>query len=387
MSYYTALMSLSGMALGVLCILVRENSWIPGKDKRHFYLTYGIIALSALAEWVGIQLSGREGVPGWVLAAVKCFDYIFTPMAGGAIVAQMKMRDRWSRTLMAVLSVNTIFQILAFFNGWMVVVDAGNHYAHGPLYIVYVIFYMLVIFLTGAAFLNYGMAYHRQNRASLYSVLLLVLAGIGIQEALGGEFRTAYIAMTMGAGLMFIHYAEFYQMSKDDYIRQQRSQLMKDALTGVFSRHAYMKALEKYRAMEKLPEDLAAFTIDINGLKAVNDSVGHEAGDELIVGAARCIEKVFGHESACFRTGGDEFVVLSRMGKPLAEGAMRRLEQVTGAWTGEAVRALSLSAGYALACEHPELSIEKLVQKADRAMYAAKDAYYQKSGNDRRRQR
>ncbi len=387
LSYYTALIALCWMALGVLCILVYENSWIPREDKRLFYLTYVIIALSALAEWTGIQLSGNASIPGWVLTAVKCADYVLTPMAGGAIVAQMKLRDRWYRALNIVLIVNGVFQIAAAFFGWMVVVDAQNHYVHGPLYLVYVGIYMVVIALTGAEFLSYGRAYRRQNRTSLYSVLLLVLAGIAIQEVLGVEYRTAYIALTMGAVLMFIHYSEFYQMSADARIRMQRSQLMKDALSGVFSRHAYMKALEKYAELAEVPVNFVAFTIDINGLKLTNDTIGHDAGDELIVGAARCIERTMGEVNRCFRTGGDEFVVLGNMDKGQADVALIRLEQETSEWTGDAVKTLSLAAGYALAEDYPGLTVEELVKKADQVMYAAKAEYYRNSGNDRRGRR
>ena len=93
-SYYTVLIILCWMALGVLCILVHEISWICKEDKHLFYLTYGIVALSALAEWLGVQLNGNTAVPVWVLSAVKCIDYILTPMAGGAIVAQMKLKNR-----------------------------------------------------------------------------------------------------------------------------------------------------------------------------------------------------------------------------------------------------------------------------------------------------
>lgn len=387
LSYYTALIALCWMALGVLCILVYENSWIPREDKRLFYLTYGIIAFSALAEWTGIQLSGNAGVPAWVLTAVKCADYVLTPMAGGAIVAQMKLRDRWNRALNIVLIVNGVFQIAAAFFGWMVVVDAQNHYAHGPLYLVYVAVYMVVIALTGVEFLAYGRSYRRQNKASLYTVLLLVLVGIAIQEVLGGEYRTAYLALTMGAALMFIHYAEFYQLTAEARFRKQHSQLMRDALSGVFSRHAYMKALEKYAEQAEVPADFAAFTIDINGLKLTNDTIGHDAGDELIVGAARCIERVMGETNRCYRTGGDEFVVLANMDKGQADVALIRLEQETGSWTGDEVKALSLAAGYALAGEYPGLTVEELVKKADQAMYAAKAEYYRNSGNDRRGRR
>ena len=179
------------MALGVLCILLWENSWIPKEDKRHFYLTYGIIALAALAEWTGIQLNGKESIPKWVLAGVKCADYVLTPLAGGALAAQMKLRNRWQTALIAVLAANTLFQIVACFNRWMIVIDDQNHYSHGPLYTVYILVYLLVIILMAAQFLSFGRSYRRQNRASLYSVLLLVIVGIGIQELLGSEYRTA----------------------------------------------------------------------------------------------------------------------------------------------------------------------------------------------------
>ncbi len=65
-SYYTSLILLCWMALGVLCILVHENSWISKKDKHLFYLTYGIIAVSAFAEWLGVQFSGNAAIPVWM---------------------------------------------------------------------------------------------------------------------------------------------------------------------------------------------------------------------------------------------------------------------------------------------------------------------------------
>ena len=317
---------------------------------------------------------------------MKCADYVLTPLAGGALAAQMKLRNRWHKALIAVLAANTLFQIVACFNRWMIVIDDQNHYSHGPLYTVYILVYLLVIILMAAQFLSYGRSYRRQNRASLYSVLLLVIVGIGIQELLGSEYRTAYITLTMGVTLMFIHYSEFYQMHADDHIRQQYTQLMTDALTGVLSRHAYMKALERYADPAEIPGDLAAFSIDINGLKTVNDTIGHEAGDELITGAARCIAKVFtGGE--CFRTGGDEFIVLTRMEKAQADAALLRLERETASWTGTLVKSLNLAAGCALVGEHQGITVEKLVIEADHAMYARKAAYYRESGHDRRSRR
>ena len=56
------------LALIVLCILVQENDRLKRKDKRLLYLTYMLIAASALAEWLGRLLDGKPEYPGWLLS-------------------------------------------------------------------------------------------------------------------------------------------------------------------------------------------------------------------------------------------------------------------------------------------------------------------------------
>lgn len=369
-SYYTVLIALCWMALIVLCILVHENSWISKKDKHLFYLTYGIIAVSALAEWLGVQLSGSMDIPIWLLRLVKCFDYILTPMAGGAIVAQMKLNNRLFKAIMIVLSLNTFFQIIAAFNSWTIVVDDSHRYAHGPLYGVYIAIYLTVIVLTAAEFLIFSLSYSKHNKFSLISVFVLLLVGIGLQELFGSEYRTAYISMTIGVALMFIHYAEFYKMEADE-------KLMKDALCDVYSRYAYMKAMERYSRRPSLSDDFTVFVFDINGLKTVNDTFGHDAGDELIISAARCIEKAVGEGGRCYRVGGDEFIVVTNMKKEETKEVLSRLEEEVNLWSEKkSSYSLSIAPGYARSEDYPDLTAEELVKKADRAMYAAKAAYY-----------
>ena len=99
-----------------------------------YYLTYSIIALAALAEWTGLQLSGRENIPTWILRLVKCFDYILTPLAAFSLVEQMQLYNRWDKLLKGALAVNTGFQIISCFTNWMIVIDEHNNYSHGQLY-------------------------------------------------------------------------------------------------------------------------------------------------------------------------------------------------------------------------------------------------------------
>jgi len=376
-SYYSVLILLCLIALAVLCVLVHENSWIGKRDKHMFYLTYTIVGISAIAEWLGVQLSGNEAVPTGVLSLIKCLDYTLTPLAGGAVVAQMKLHNKLFKVLMIVLGCNTAFQLVACFNGWMVSIDEHHRYSHGPLYGVYVAIYLLVIALTAAEFLVFSLSYRKRNRISLISVIVLILIGVGLQEILGGECRTAYVALTMGVALMFIHYAEFYKMAADEQLTNERNKLLKDSLSGVYSRYAYADDMERYGKMVELPDNFTVFMFDVNGLKTVNDTQGHKSGDELIIGAARCIENAVDKAGRCYRIGGDEFAAMTNMNTEEAEALLLRLEEQTKQWKGKTLDfAMSIAAGYARAEDFHDLTVEELAKKADQAMYASKAVYY-----------
>ena len=85
----------------------------------------------------------------------------------------------------------------------------------------------------------------------------------------------------------------------------------KDPLTGVKSRHAFLISQKQFDTAiaEKTAEEFAVVVCDVNGLKMINDTLGHKAGDEYIVKASRMICDIFQH-SPVYRTGGDEFTVI-----------------------------------------------------------------------------
>ena len=387
MSYYTAIMIMCWLVLAGLCILVRENNRLGGEDRKSFYLSYGLIAVSALAEWVGVQLNGRADLPEWPLMAAKCADYIFTPLAAMAFIEPLRIRNKLHHVLAAILAANTLLQVVSVFTGWMITIGGDGRYSHGPLYPVYMTVYFAALVIIVIEFILYSRAYSRRNSVSLFAVLVLILVGIILQEAVGGEVRTAYITLAVCAALLFIRLSEFSQLESDEQIQEQERQITTDVLTGGLNRFAYTQDLKALETMEQLPGDLVIFSIDLNGLKNANDTMGHDAGDELICGAARCIEKVFGEWGRCFRTGGDEFMVIAYMDKAQIRQALEDLQRETAAWTGEQVKSLRLSAGCAALEDHPGLPPAELAVKADEAMYEEKAAYYRETGLDRRHTR
>lgn len=379
--YYSANSTIMWIALIVLCVLVYENDRLKRSVKGRYSLTYALIFLAAMFEWIGIHLSGIHVSP-MVVHIVKCGDYILTPIAGASFVGQMRIRTWWIKFMNTIISLNVVFQIICIFTDWMIIVDANNDYKHGKLYPVYITVYLVVTAVVVIQFLIYGKKFRKQNRFSLYLIMILILAGIFVQEIFGGEVRTAYVALTMGAMLMYIHSNEFSQQKIDDHILEQQIQIKTDALTGLYSRRAYSQALEIYE--HKMPQDFVAISVDINGLKTTNDTLGHEAGDELISGAANCVEQVFGEDGSCYRTGGDEFIVFARMTPDRLKDALNELGEVTSRWKGNIVKSLSLSVGYAVYADHTDATCEELVRVSDKRMYEAKEKYYEANGLVRR---
>lgn len=156
-----------------------------------------------------------------------------------------------------------------------------------------------------------------------------------------------------------------------------------DMLTRLGNRNAYTEYTSQYLSV-RLPEDLTFIYLDVNELKITNDSLGHRAGDELLCGAAECIQSVFGETANCYRTGGDEFVVVGRMRKETLDELCRKFEQTIGEWKGSWDRQLRISYGYASAGELPHAELNQILHLADSRLYEAKTLYYSTKGIDRR---
>lgn len=156
-----------------------------------------------------------------------------------------------------------------------------------------------------------------------------------------------------------------------------------DELTGLYNRRAYE---EDIYAMKEIPDEFIYIALDVNGLKIVNDTIGHEAGDELIKGASNCMKRVFSPYGKVYRTGGDEFVATVIASEEKLKELLDEFDTLTSEWSGKLIENLSVSYGYVSKEEHPDYSGSQFATEADKRMYAAKSVYYQKKGMDRRGQ-
>lgn len=382
MNYYTYVIIITVLALIALSVLVFENDRISVQKKKLFVLANIFISIAAVAECAGVHITGDASAPRWLLIAFKTVDYISTPMTAGMLIILMEKSLRRRRIFWRIFFANAVIQIVSAFNGWMISVGEGNTYTHSVLYPFYVFLYSALVIILAIEMLLYGRMFRKQNRRSLYVIMMLIFIGAAMQEIIGHNCRVAYLAAAFGSAFLFIHYSEFSQLRQDDEITEQLIKISNDALTGVFSRFAYIEAMSVLD--KKKPDDLVVFLIDINGLKEVNDSRGHEAGDELICAAARCIEATIGKYGKTYRIGGDEFVVFGNMAGEEVTSSMIALKHKAEHWKSSKFSHLSMAVGYAVLCEHEGLSVDELVKEADRRMYEQKKRYYMESGRDRR---
>lgn len=172
-----------------------------------------------------------------------------------------------------------------------------------------------------------------------------------------------------------------------DSEKKKEEQLWKesntDELTGCLNRRAYEEAL-LYETNDS--ENLVYIAMDVNGLKTVNDSLGHAAGDELIIGAAKTMQQCLGNYGKIFRTGGDEFVAIIHSSAFSLTDILCDFEETQAKWHSQLVKELSISTGYVARREFPDLSVSDLARIADQRMYAAKAKHYHSKGIDRRGQ-
>jgi len=182
------------------------------------------------------------------------------------------------------------------------------------------------------------------------------------------------------------NYTELLQTSRDklkDEVATLTNYSYTDELTGLQNRRSFENEISEIKRNFSL-EPIAVCAVDLNGLKNVNDTIGHVAGDELISGAASILSEVFASYGKLFRTGGDEFYVIMNPIPENLESLVEELEEKMHEWKGELVDKLSFSYGFALSTSGRSSNIDQLLIEADKSMYAYKRNYYMTLGNDRR---
>ena len=153
-------------------------------------------------------------------------------------------------------------------------------------------------------------------------------------------------------------------------------QALHDPLTGLANRTLFLDRME--HAIARADRRCLPFSVlylDIDGLKAVNDGMGHQAGDAILVALAKHLKATLRSEDTAARLGGDEFAIL--LEEADAQGAIQTAQRLSSSFRATPVDAsdkaqTSISIGIASRQDGEDL--DQLLRHADAAMYAAKAA-------------
>ncbi len=181
----------------------------------------------------------------------------------------------------------------------------------------------------------------------------------------------------------------FTTRSIDEEKKQEErliSRAQTDELTGLLNRRAYEEDIYEHNDVPS-EEHFVYVSLDVNGLKVVNDTLGHAAGDELLIGASDCMKRSLGAYGKVYRVGGDEFVAVLFCDDDKLKDVFTDFDDAILNWSGKLVEELTISYGFVSKEEQPNLSVRQMGVIADQRMYEAKTNHYKKTGVDRRGQK
>jgi diguanylate cyclase len=219
----------------------------------------------------------------------------------------------------------------------------------------------------------------------VYAIATLLMAGL-LRGYVASNFWTQHV-FQFGSMFEMLMWMRVLGVRIDDLrASAQRAHLERDALralaltdslTGLPNRRGLNEALARL-VPASTPERMAAvYLLDLDGFKGVNDRLGHDAGDELLVGVARRLASLVRDSDVVARLGGDEFVVVAAGVHNDAEARTlgnKLLDAFRTPFTAAGCEArVGLTVGYALAPLDGRDALD-LLKRADAAMYAGKQA-------------
>ncbi|MBP5311558.1 MAG: diguanylate cyclase [Clostridia bacterium] len=198
--------------------------------------------------------------------------------------------------------------------------------------------------------------------------------------SVGGIIVGYFVNKTRFERYVFAESAVRLAESSAELAKMQTQYAYYDQMTGLKNRRAFSE--KEAELSKEMPAYCCVVFADINGLKEMNDTMGHDAGDELIIGAAECLNESFEGIDTVYRIGGDEFCVILTDETVAVEPCLKILNEKCAAWKGEFINGFSISYGYAFG--EDGLDFDSVQREADRKMYSNKNDFYRNTGKDRR---
>ena len=338
-------------------IILKTTIFLERKRVNRMYVLIASVFILSVVVFLEFYL-GDQGIYREERIVLMAVRYSATPFIMAMILYTLIRKSRWFVFVPAI--VFAVVNFISVFTGIVFSIDDANTLQRGPLgYLPYIAVGLYSIFLVYTMFRN-----STKQASEIIPILFMALAfvsGLVLPFVIGKEYSKIFCTTIIVA--LFVYYVFL--------ILQLTS---KDALTGLLNRQAYYAAVS-----ENMKTITGIVSIDMNGLKTINDKEGHTAGDSALETLAQCFMHAKKNKQSVYRVGGDEFVIVCRRSsekeiKQLIERIQKGLSE-----TG-----YSCSIGYCFSTDGT-MKIDEMLKESDEMMYADKADYYLRSGIDKYR--
>ena len=328
-------------------IILKTTIFLERKRVNRMYVLIASVFILSVVVFLEFYL-GDQGIYREERIVLMAVRYSATPFIMAMILYTLIRKSRWFVFVPAI--VFAVVNFISVFTGIVFSIDDANTLQRGPLgYLPYIAVGLYSIFLVYTMFRN-----STKQASEIIPILFMALAfvsGLVLPFVIGKEYSKIFCTTIIVA--LFVYYVFL--------ILQLTS---KDALTGLLNRQAYYAAVS-----ENMKTITGIVSIDMNGLKPINDNEGHEAGDLLLKNGAILLQNVFVGDEI-YRAGGDEFMVLltftteDNIVEKIAK--TKKLSRHYGN--------VSFAMGYCY--QNDSGDITKALKTADEKMYEDKEKYY-----------
>lgn len=164
-------------------------------------------------------------------------------------------------------------------------------------------------------------------------------------------------------------------------IRSLEEKYIRDAMTGLYNRRGFYKEITPlYEMCVNKKRQLMVASVDLNGLKPINDNYGHAEGDNAIITVANALLEISDHNEICARFGGDEYVVACVVddGDAFSKVYQQRFEEYLENYNATACNPYEVSASFGVVTCTPSegKTLDQCIKEADDKMYAIKEKHH-----------
>lgn len=281
---------------------------------------------------------------------MSAIGYTLRPMSILCVLLIITRAREINRILLfAPVVVNFVVSFSAFFSDIAYSYDANNEFVRGPLgittYITSAIYLIMLCWISVQYFIE--KSYH--EGLIVFAITFTSVLSIFLEVAFAFDgFINACIAVSV------TFYYMYYLVLK----------FKNDPLTQVLNRHYFDLDVERNQN-----DVCAVVNVDLNDLKVINDTKGHEYGDQALVEITRCMKRKLIRKCRLYRVGGDEFCILCF---DTAANVVPNLEKMI-ADIHEEIHNAGYTCAMGLAVRESDEDFERLLKRADDMMYKNKE--------------